>query len=447
MPASWRGTMIAMVLLIHIKEHTKKVIVMKWLLILLLMMYPLAASAKSDLDQLKQRYSEMTSQYESLRDSGRDVRAVESLVPEIQRSYKQRDKKKLAEQLDELERLLKVAASEAGAKDKPKTEINTASIVAKHEAVKLLIDAVKHHGYLDILNYRGSERGIDSQGALGRNKKEFSDVAVQRDAIWLAKRAILEDDPRYAAHVIKAIDYAFARQSKSGNFKNGLGVSAKKAVNADAFFLSSFAQIHYLFKNSRYQEDYFKKIAVYKPALAKAMVFLEKNQQELYRQDRNTANRLLFDAQAFILNGQILSDQKLIDVGMGFLGKALAQQRSDGTFNEHGGYDSSYQAVSILNLAQLWLYVEDDAVRERIYPALKSAMEWQKSRITKVGKVLVEGNARTGLGQEKFFGKIKEVNYAEVAMAFFYWAYISGDVDSAKVGGHIVDYLLSQRAG
>ena len=419
---------------------------MKWLPILLLMLYPLMASAKSDLDVLKQRYSDMTSQYENLRDSGRDVRAIERLVPEIQRSYKQRDKQKLTQQLDELERLLAETASKEVSSE-PKREIDTASIVAEHEAVKLLIDGVKHSGYLDILNYRGSDRGIDQQGALGRNKKEFSDVAVQRDAIWLAKRAILEDDPRYAAHVIKAIDYAFARQAKAGNFKNGLGVSAKKAVNADAFFLSSFAQIHYLFKHSRYQADYYKQIAAHKPALAKAMAFLEKNQKELYRQDRSTANRLLFDALAFILNGQILGNQKLIDVGVDFLNKALAQQRSDGTFNEHGGYDSSYQAVSILNMSQLWLYVEDDGIRERLYPALKKAMEWQKSRITKTGKVLVEGNARTGLGQERFFGKIKEVNYAEVAMAFFYWAYISGDVDSAKVGGRIVDYLLSQRAG
>lgn len=412
------------------------------LFIFVLFLFPFYSQAGASLAELKLRFEALQYQYKLARDQGDDVTEIQRLLPEIKRSYKRRDKKKLAYLLEQVDLLLQQYSARVR-QEKPAVKL--LSTPNDHPSLKLLVEESKYTGFHNLLLYRGNEKNIDANGGLGRNTPGFSDVAVQRDAIWLAKRAVVENNEKLAEHVIKAIDYAFQRQSTQGYFKNGLGVSSKKAINADAFFLSSFAQIYYIFENSTFKDKYFERINRHKPSLMRSLIWLKNNQDELYRQDKKTANRLLFDALAFMLNGQILEQQQFIDVGTNFLNRALLLQRSDGTFNEHGGYDSSYQAVSILNLAQLWIYTDDDQLRSRIYPHLVRAVEWQKSRIDHSGKVLVAGNSRTGLGQEKFFGKVKNVNYAEVAMSFYYWSYISGEIESAQIADTIVEFISSKR--
>jgi hypothetical protein len=51
---------------------------------------------------------------------------------------------------------------------------------------------------------------------------------------------------------------------------------------------------------------------------------------------------------------------------------------------------------------------------------------WEAPRIDASGKITAEGNSRTGLGQENYFGKPKDINYQEVAQALFYGSYLSG---------------------
>jgi hypothetical protein len=59
--------------------------------------------------------------------------------------------------------------------------------------------------------------------------------------------------------------------------------------------------------------------------------------------------------------------------------------------------------------------------------------------------VTVEGNTRTGLGQKRFIGRPKDVNYAEVAIAFLFASEVLGRPEFKDVGERVLQYLLQAR--
>jgi hypothetical protein len=80
-----------------------------------------------------------------------------------------------------------------------------------------------------------------------------------------------------------------------------------------------------------------------------------------------------------------IGDDRLVGLGQEFLDAALRQQRKDGTFNEHGGSDSSYQAVSVVNMVVIWAYTPEPKGRERLADAIRRAIEWERGRILSTG--------------------------------------------------------------
>lgn len=287
---------------------------------------------------------------------------------------------------------------------------------------------------------------VAGDGAVGRNREAFSDVAAQRDVIWLVLRGLAENDPAAIDASIRALEYAFRYQTPAGNFENGRGVSAVRAVGVDAFFIQGFARMQLLIRQSPFAEQFAPRFDAMNPGLARALKWLQANKKELYRQDRKATNRLFFDALALTLGGYIAGDRGAIKLGYEFIEAGLANQREDGTFNEHDGFDSSYQAVSLLNIGGLLAHIQDADGKARLTDAFVRGYKWERGRIAKDGEVLVEGNSRTGLGQEEFLGRPKDVNYAEVALSFFYAAHILQDQEAQKTGKTIVDYILSKQA-
>jgi hypothetical protein len=288
--------------------------------------------------------------------------------------------------------------------------------------LELLKTLFHNPAFRKLVTLRSSVVKVDDSGAVGRNRKRFSDAAAQRDVIWLLLRGLAERDFAALEVSVKAMEYAFRYQTSSGNFENGLGYDATTAMTSDAFFLQAFGHVYLLLTQDSLGKSLLRRLQVLEPKLREAMRWLRDNRAELLRQDRGAPNRLAFDALAFLLNGKILADAELQEVGLEFIRANLEKQRSDGVFLEHGGHDSSYQAVNALVLQSAWFYIQDPVLKHRVYQAVQLGLGWQRTRIEASGRVLVDGNTRTGLGQEKLFGKVKDVNYPEVALALFYWA-------------------------
>jgi len=301
----------------------------------------------------------------------------------------------------------------------------------------LVRSAGNNSAFVEVLRLRAPISMVARDGAVGRNARKYEHAAHQREVIWLAMRAVIENDSRAMENVVKALEYGFSWQTQQGNFKNTRGASAVKAVGADAFFLQGYCRIQYLIMNSQFAEEYGARFATMNQKLDPAVDWLKRNRKELLRQDKNATNRLFFDAMALGLCGQIIGDKDATALGAQFAERALANQRADGTFNEHGGFDSSYQAVSVLNIAG-FVQNMDDVPRSELMRSMAQAAAWLKTRIAEDGSVITKGNERTGVGREGD----KEVNYAEVMTALFFAGHMLGQPEYDELGEKVANYIL-----
>jgi hypothetical protein len=298
--------------------------------------------------------------------------------------------------------------------------------------------------YMRLLKLRAPADMVSADGAVGRNQSSFSDVAAQRDVLWLTMRGLAEDNKALLDASMRALEYAFRHQTREGNFRNGRGVSAVKAVGVDAFFIQAYARIQLFISASPYSREFAPRFAALRPKLGRALTWLRNNRNELYRQDRYATNRLFFDGIAFGLGAQLTGDAASSAIAEEFIKAALANQSADGSFNEHHGYDSSYQAVSILNMGALMTHLDNQQIIDRLQSPFDRAVAWQRTRIKQSGEVVVTGNTRTGLGQETFLGKEKEVNYPEVALSLLYVSYLRQDPSALALGERVIKYALSR---
>ncbi len=131
-----------------------------------------------------------------------------------------------------------------------------------------------------------------------------------------------------------------------------------------------------------------------------------------------------------------------------FIDKALAAQRADGSFNEHGGSDTSYQATSMLNMEVLMTYVADPAQVARLGAALGRATAWETAHVNAAtGQVSVAGNTRTGLDQEIGpSGQPKDVNVGEVGLSLAYASRLTGVAGTAALAGAVNKYAVTLRS-
>ena len=309
----------------------------------------------------------------------------------------------------------------------------------------VLHELFQDRSFIALLDARSKAVSVSESGAVGRNIKRFSDVAAQRDVIWLLQRGLANHDAALIEKSVKAMEYGFRFITDKGYFRNGLGENPRKAITADAFFLQAFGHVYLLLQQDKAGKPYLPRLRKLEPDLRRALDWLRDNRDELFRQDRNAPNRLAFDGLAFLLNGILLNDPALKEIAYEFLEADLQMQRLDGVFVEHGGHDSSYQAVNALVLQVASFYIDDAQVKQRVLKAVEKGMEWEESRFLDNGEINVEGNTRTGLGQEMLFGTIIDVNYPEVATAFYYWSQLGGSSKSRSYATAITNFALSSR--
>ncbi len=277
-------------------------------------------------------------------------------------------------------------------------------------------------------------------GAMGRNRRAYISVVFQRAVTWSLIHGLRTFDITITGEALGALEYAFARQNPDGSFQfaSPPGMEDKKPNAADlasaaAFFYSELGHGLLLLQDS----DWFQKqeeTAVLRQRLGKirehALVSLQwlMLQADILRAyDRTATNRFFFDAMAFYLTGRALNHPDAVKLGEEFLRIALAQQDPKGFFLEKGGGDSSYQAVSILRALILYVHLDPRAaeLRESLWKAIESAVRWEAAHIKATGEVDTAGNTRVFPGGEKFFGLEKGVAYVDVALGFYYYAFLA----------------------
>ena len=277
---------------------------------------------------------------------------------------------------------------------------------------------------------------LNKNGAIGRNKQGYISVAFQRHSSELIAYGILTRDVQLIETGVKILEYAFAHQKPDGSFlDNSPKQSTGSRASAVAFFYNDLGHSLLLLKDSnwfqRSKETANLRVRLNKllaPADA-SLTWLMGQQKALRHYDRNTTNRQFFDVVACYFAGKALNRKDAIKMGEDLAQAALQQQTEQGFFLEEGGYDSSYQAVSLRLALLLYTHLEPDAVslQQDLWMAIEKGIHWQLDHILPTGEVSTAGNTRVYSGGEKYYGREKKVDFKEVILALNFYSQLSGD--------------------
>ena len=283
---------------------------------------------------------------------------------------------------------------------------------------------------------------VDVNGAIGANQGGLQAVSLQRDALWLAVRGLVEADTDLLDAAVLALEWGFDQQHASGYFNNGLGYSSTDGALLDdnAFFVECFVRVRNMIAGSAYAATYASNFAAMEATLGDALAWLDTYQTTLATNNDTAGNRIFKDAAAFTLGGLILNDSTAIANGETFLGYGYGLQDVAGWIEENTGYDSSYQGVSLLRMAEAALGMPAGTERTALLAAMQDAADWELTRITN-GEVSADGNTRTGPDSPEG----KEINHYEVALGLFLAGYVLDDATVLAAAEDVSAWILLPR--
>ncbi len=288
---------------------------------------------------------------------------------------------------------------------------------------------------------------VSSSGGIGRNVNTFSDAAGQRSALLLILFGVSNNDTFAIDNGVKALIMPFSYQNDDGTFKCPAAGSKKvepRDIYGEAMFIGAVGEAALVLKDSPYADTYLPKLLVCKARVKRWFAHIITIKDAVLEIDRNFCNRLAFDALAFESFGVLFNDRELIAIGETFIRETMRMQSEQGYYPDNKGPDTSYNAVTAWKMQVCSLYA-GEKLKPLMVNSIARAMAWEIERIDlQTGAVSVDENVRTGKGQEKFLGHVKDVNFQEVAYSLFYWETIGGNAAAGELGGKVIAYALKK---
>ena len=267
----------------------------------------------------------------------------------------------------------------------------------------------------------------NGKGAMGRNQPSYFHVRFQMGLHHLAHHAIAAQSATALTQFVSALEYAFDRQNRDGNFELIIPPelseqgqpSPTDLASGVAFFLSSAGSGLLAIQTSAWAEKaidlkpLLERISAIEQRLVPTLRYLFEQRHLLEAADQRAPNRLLINATALMTLGQLLRDVEACNEARRLIAIATNQIHADGYFVEGGGYDSSYNGVATATLLRLAI-MENSAQLRGI---AQRALNWQLTRISDRGEILTDGNARVHTNGEAFLGRPKDVDVAHTLEA------------------------------
>jgi len=291
-----------------------------------------------------------------------------------------------------------------------------------------------------------------SSGAIGHNRNKYISVGLQKYSSYLINEGIISKNIDQITTGIKTLEYAFIYQKPDGSFPDYYRVEQEPQYSpvSVAFFLHDLGHSLLLLQNSDWFQTSSETANLRRKLetianLANISLTWLVDQQDILSQDKKATNRIFIYASAYYLTGKALNRADVVKLGETFLQTALSQQSEAGFFWENGGFDSSYQGVS-LNRA-MWLYTnlqpQSVSLRQKLWLAIEKGTHWQLTRILPTGDVDTNNNTRVYTGGESFLGKKKGVAYVDIFMALNYYFQLSGDSQSQTKADLVMNFFVN----
>jgi len=253
--------------------------------------------------------------------------------------------------------------------------------------------------------------------------------------------AVVAGDLARADRAWKGVEVTFEHQRDDGGFvaterpSGGSSASGGAAVETAYFFLQELGRAILVIRQSPHEAHFHDRIRAIEPKLRRACDFIAAGESTILPKSRKAVNRVFIAAKAFGTCGRVLNDESLVATSRRLVTEALLQRDEEGIFLEHGGRDSSYNAVTLLFAQVLALHVPMPELDE----ALKKAARWQISRILDSGEVDTRGNTRTGVGKEPGYnGQPKGINHNEVILALALHGIVHRNPQALDAAGRVM---------
>ena len=248
-------------------------------------------------------------------------------------------------------------------------------------------------------------------------------VELQRDGVHWVQSGLANHHADSIAWGLKQLQWGFQQMKPDGSF------DCPDAFHSASFLMESTAHAILLVAASPHAAEFHDQVEAMKGSLltcAKWMIS-PGNDKTAQKQRIYTHRRFLLGC-GLIECTLITGDPAVREKALFFIDDGIRLQRDDGAFPEKGGHDSSYHSVGLIYLQRLLLVTPSEFKKPSWTEAAAHGAEWLRGRIDGNGVVSVEGNTRTGSGQEKGrTGTLKNVNLPEVATALLYRHQATGD--------------------
>ena len=280
-------------------------------------------------------------------------------------------------------------------------------------------------------------------GAADANRSGYINVGFQYHTFDFLPHAILKKDVRYLEASFLVAEYALARQLSDGGFQYGesngtlktgsVESPAAAASSATLFFYDLGHSLLVLRDDSWFTTSdecarYRVRLEAIRKRVGKSLDWLY-GKRALLATDKAASNRTLAHALAFYFMGRALGHSDAQLAGRQIFQHALGNMTADGVFPEGGGFDSSYQAVNVLECA--WMYhnldPSDSELRKSIWTAMQRGVERENASILPTGEVATVGNSRISAKGERYFGHQKSINSKQILAALGYYAEMAGE--------------------
>jgi len=292
----------------------------------------------------------------------------------------------------------------------------------------------------------------NADGATDKNKPGYLQVGFQYHTFNLVPYALVHRNAHFMDGACSIAEYAFAHQNSDGTFQyfesNGTE-SSGQATNPEAL-PSSLTLFYYDLGHSLLVlggDDWYTKSAEcapfrarfdrLRPKMLKSLDWLL-SQRALLATDAAASNRTLAHGLAFYFMGKALGRPDAMRAGYEIVSGALDSIRG-GVFLEAGGFDSSYQAVNILECEWLALHADGD-FRARLWGAIQAGFARERVAVLPTGEAVTAGNTRVSSSGESYFGHRKSVNSVQLLLAFAYYGVMANDANASAMASKIQQF-------
>lgn len=268
----------------------------------------------------------------------------------------------------------------------------------------------------------------DANGDMQLNRGHWTSVVFQRVAMPLFWVGAAESNQTKVDQAWLATTEAFKHQLPDGSFATANG-SAMQSTDM-AFWIEAVTHGILVLNESSLASQNAQRVSSVLPKIAAATAWLQQpaHLQALLNGDKLGTNRVFTDANAFAGSGLLLHNASFLGTARDIESIALGRQQPDGVFPEQGGFDSSYQAVSLLHASYLQLRISSNELETAIGRGLTRELR----AIGPDGTVSVAENTRTGRNQEQVYGHPKPVDQRSVILGLYYSGILLGREDGVK---------------